>query len=70
MIIAWAEGQSIHVGTTDCGLQFVIRKWAGSDSYTVTVATDSGRILEWNTGFGSVDQAKEFAAGKANEVAA
>lgn len=61
-MLEWVEGQAIHVGSTDCGLQFVIRKWVGDRLYTITVATDSGRILEWHAGFHSAAQAKEFAA--------
>lgn len=62
-MLEWTEGQAIHTGSTNCGLQFVIRKWIGDRLYTITVANDSGRILEWSTGFHSVDHAKEFAAG-------
>lgn len=64
-MLEWTEKESFHVGVMNCGLQFVIRKWLGSQSYTITVATDSGKVLAWHTDFPSVAKAKEFAVGVA-----
>lgn len=61
-MLEWTETEAIHVGKTNCGLQFVIRQWIGDRLYTITTATDAGRVLEWSTGFHSVAQAKVFAA--------
>jgi hypothetical protein len=57
-MILWRRYGAVHVGTTDCGLRFEVRRRRGDRCYSLSTRTAAGGEREWCTGYQSVSAAQ------------
>lgn len=57
-MILWKKYGTVHVGTTDCGLRFEVRRYAGDRCYSLSMRTAGGGEAEHSTGYRSVRTAQ------------
>lgn len=57
-MIQWSKYGTIHVGTTDCGLRFVVKRWHDARCYEMSVQNSEGKQIERTIGHASVRAAK------------
>jgi hypothetical protein len=61
-MIHWQRYGLLHVGTTDCGLRFEVRRRPGERCYSLTTCDERGRAIEHAVGYESTAAAKAAAA--------
>lgn len=61
-MIQWSRQGREHIGTTDCGLRFVVQRWHDARCYSMSVQTSEGREFERTVGYDSIRAAKTAAA--------
>jgi hypothetical protein len=57
-MILWKRYGTVHIGTTDCGLRFEVRRYAGERCYSLSMRTAGGGEAERSTGYQSVRAAQ------------
>ena len=57
-MIQWNKHGTIHVGTTECGLRFIVKRWHDARCYQMSVQTSKGKQVERTIGHASVRAAK------------
>lgn len=68
-MIIWKRHGAVHVGTTDCGLRFEVRRRPGARCYSLSTRTAGGSEREWSDGYQSVRAAQVAALVTAASVA-
>jgi len=57
-MILWRKYGRVHIGTTDCGLRFEVRRHAGDRCYSLSIRTAGGGEVGHSTGYRSVRAAQ------------
>jgi len=57
-MIAWKKYGVVHIGTTDCGLRFEVRRQRCDRCYSLSTRTSGGGEREWCGGYQSVHAAQ------------